>query len=369
MNFPSSLPAPCRTGSVFFLERKNQRTLPIGSGASREPGTSWAKSFCFFFFRKRRVLPSCDSGQAPPSQQQPLAERPAEAHCGHPGVVARMALRHRSLCSAERASVSGLRQRQIRAGGVLGRVDGAGRADGAGRRCCATHFIPTANVGRCRVTLSVATPNIGHGIDGRLQEVEAGEVAGHWIALQSSDRNRTIPAIDERLVKAGGRPTSCPALILWRSAGRDPPRRQASAAKGKLSRRVTATLPHCFAAPPIWSTPFRGRYVSRTSSFSAGCSRKTDRTRPDSRRPDAPGRMPRHPIARGTPHNAGLRGTPAPHPEFQPFASTAWRDAIHHERQPSSGTRQAPRSIHCKIMFHGQGRLASRTRFELVLPP
>ncbi len=43
---------------MFFLERKNQRTLPTRL-RNHHPESYKPKSFCFFFFRKRRVLPSC----------------------------------------------------------------------------------------------------------------------------------------------------------------------------------------------------------------------------------------------------------------------------------------------------------------------
>ena len=74
---------PCCRGreeSMFFLERKNQRTFAHGvPGPSHAAGVLWAKSFCFFFFRKRRpcsVLSVTLARQRPRPGAPPRRSRP-----------------------------------------------------------------------------------------------------------------------------------------------------------------------------------------------------------------------------------------------------------------------------------------------------
>ncbi len=46
----------CAKEACSFLKERTEGLLPIGFQGRRAPGTPWAKSFCFFFFRKRRLL-------------------------------------------------------------------------------------------------------------------------------------------------------------------------------------------------------------------------------------------------------------------------------------------------------------------------
>jgi hypothetical protein len=41
---------------MFFFEKKNQKTFAYGLRLSRGPRQHKQKSFCFFFFRKRRIF-------------------------------------------------------------------------------------------------------------------------------------------------------------------------------------------------------------------------------------------------------------------------------------------------------------------------
>ncbi len=60
VNLPASiLLAVLRKKRVLSWKKEPRNFGPLISGAARAPEPQWAESFCFFFFRKRRVLLSC----------------------------------------------------------------------------------------------------------------------------------------------------------------------------------------------------------------------------------------------------------------------------------------------------------------------